>query len=171
MSDQWIGPANSIPFVIGAVTTVVWSRFADKRGKYRFDLACACVVAAAGLAVAAMASTLPMILGGLIIAAIGGYGALPSFWALPTTFLSGTAAAAGIALANSIGNLGGFAGPYLLGYVRSTTSGYSPGLCILVGAAVLAAIVSLVSRESDKLDEPAVENGKVVDRRFDGSPN
>ncbi|MDR5733991.1 MFS transporter [Caballeronia sp. LZ025] len=166
VADAWIGPANAIPFVVGALTMVVWSRAADRRGKYRLDLACACAVAAAGLALAATSSSVPMILLGLTIAAIGGYGALPSFWALPTTFLGGTAAAAGIALANSIGNLGGFAGPYLLGYVRSTTSGYAAGLGILAAAALLAAIVSLLSGGADERRGPSPrDTGGVPNRR------
>lgn len=162
VANDWIGPANAVPFVIGALTMVVWSRAADRRGKYRLDLACACLVAAAGLTFAAMSSSLPMIFVGLTVAAIGGYGALPSFWALPTSFLGGTAAAAGIALANSIGNLGGFAGPYLLGYVRSTTSGYSVGLGILAAAALLAAIASLLSGGSRRRGKPAGQNADSI---------
>ncbi|QGZ65423.1 MFS transporter [Paraburkholderia acidisoli] len=146
LPEHWVGPVNAIPFVVGAVTMLVWGRLADKRGKYRVDLACACTVAAAGLALAA-ASTQPLaVIAGLVLAAVGGYGALPSFWALPTTFLSGTAAAAGLALANSIGNLGGFAGPYMIGYVRSTTSGYAYGLAVLAVAALLAGIIALRAR-------------------------
>ncbi|WP_250518357.1 MFS transporter [Caballeronia sp. ATUFL_M1_KS5A] len=166
VADEWIGPANAVPFVIGALTMVVWSRAADRRGKYRLDLACACVVAALGLALAATSSSLPAIFLGLTIAAIGGYGALPSFWALPTTFLGGTAAAAGIALANSIGNLGGFAGPYLLGYVRSTTSGYAVGLGILAAAALLAAIVTMLSgRSRERRQASGIGTDPVEGRR------
>lgn len=170
VADEWIGTVNAVPFVIGALTMVVWSRAADRRGRYRLDLACACVVAAAGLAFAATSSSLPMILVGLTIAAIGGYGALPSFWALPTTFLGGTAAAAGIAMANSIGNLGGFAGPYLLGYVRSTTSGYAAGLGILAGAALLAAIASMLSGGSGRHGEPSSRATNGVQGRRANSP-
>jgi ACS family tartrate transporter-like MFS transporter len=163
LAQEWIGPVNAIPFVVGAVTMIVWGRLADRRGKYRIDLACACVVAAIGLALAASASSAPMVIAGLVLAAVGGYGALPSFWALPTSFLGGTAAAAGIALANSIGNLGGFAGPYLLGYVRSTTSGYAVGLGILAAAAFVAALVALMARGPVGRDR----HDAVVDRQLD----
>jgi ACS family tartrate transporter-like MFS transporter len=164
LGAHWVGPVNAIPFVVGAITMLVWGRLADRRGKYRVDLACACAVAALGLAVAA-SSTQPMVvIVGLVLAAIGGYGALPSFWALPTTFLSGTAAAAGIALANSIGNLGGFAGPYLIGYVRSTTSGYGYGLAMLAVAALLAGLIGLCARGPSTPDDAGAFEGRL-DRR------
>lgn len=167
LPESLLGVVNAVPFVVGAITMLVWSRFADRRGKYRIDLACACTVAAVGLTLAAVSSTAPFILLGLVLAAIGGYGALPSFWALPTTFLTGTAAAAGIALANSIGNLGGFAGPYLLGYVRSTHAGYGYGLAILAVAALLAGIVGLMTHG------PRADDGDHVSAvdTFDGEPN
>ncbi|MGH8187422.1 MAG: MFS transporter, partial [Steroidobacteraceae bacterium] len=77
--------------------------------------------------------------------------ALPVFWTLPTAMLTGTAAAAGIALVNSIGNVGGFLGPTLVGYVKDTTGSYSASLwmlALLVALAGLAAILSGASRTS-----------------------
>ncbi|WP_321969037.1 MFS transporter [Paraburkholderia tropica] len=161
LAEHWVGPVNAIPFVVGAITMLVWGRLADRRGKYRIDLACACTVAAVGLALAASSTQPLMVIAGLVLAAVGGYGALPAFWALPTTFLSGTAAAAGIALANSIGNLGGFAGPYLIGYVRSTTSGYGYGLAMLAVAALLAGLISLCARGPSGSDEAEAFDGQI----------
>ncbi|RKP51977.1 MFS transporter [Pararobbsia silviterrae] len=146
VDEHSIGFVNAVPFTVGALCMLVWGRIVDKRGKYRLDLALACAIIAVGLIIAASSSTFVPIFAGLVIAAIGGYCALPAFWALPTAFLSGTAAAAGIALVNSIGNLGGFAGPYLLGYLRSTTSGHSVGMAVLAGAAIAAVVVTLFAR-------------------------
>jgi ACS family tartrate transporter-like MFS transporter len=67
----------------------------------------------------------------ICVAAVGIWGALGTFWTLPTAFLSGTAAAGGIALINSVGNLGGFAGPYLVGLVRGDSPGFFGALALL----------------------------------------
>jgi nitrate/nitrite transporter NarK len=66
----------------------------------------------------------------LIIAAMGAFAAPPTFWTLPTGFLTGPAAAAGIALINSIGNLGGFAGPYAIGWIKDATGETTLGLVV-----------------------------------------
>jgi MFS transporter, ACS family, tartrate transporter len=84
------------------------------------------------------------------LAAVGMYGYLPSFWALPTSFLSGTAAAASIGLINSIGNLGGFAGPYVVGYVSKVTGSFSGGVLYLSISALLAATLVLSIRATKR---------------------
>src|SRR5712692_1524648 len=73
------------------------------------------------------------------LAVAGIYGYLPGFWALPTSFLTGTAAAASIGLINSIGNLGGFAGPYVVGYLSQRTKSYVGGVTYLSLSALVAA--------------------------------
>jgi ACS family tartrate transporter-like MFS transporter len=80
------------------------------------------------------------------IATVGIYAALGPFWALPTMFLRGTAAAAGIALINCIGNLGGFAGPYLVGWIKQSTGSFGAGMGVLaLGVASAAVLVPLLS--------------------------
>ena len=75
--------------------------------------------------------------------------AFPSpFWALPTVFLSGTAAAASIALINSVGNLGGFVGPYMIGFLTDRTGNYSAGIYYLVASGLLGGVLVLVLREA-----------------------
>ncbi len=85
------------------------------------------------------------------------YGYLPGFWALPTSFLSGTAAAASIGLINSIGNLGGFVGPYLVGYLSNRTGSFRGGLMCLSVSAVLAAGMILSLREAGQKRTQASE--------------
>jgi ACS family tartrate transporter-like MFS transporter len=80
----------------------------------------------------------------LSVAAIGIYSALSTFWALPPSFLGGTAAAGGIALINSISNLGGFVGPYLVGWLKSQTGGYAAGMAVLSIMLLVSAIVVLM---------------------------
>jgi nitrate/nitrite transporter NarK len=81
----------------------------------------------------------------LTIASIGIFSALPIFWTLPTAILTGTAAAGGIAFINSVGNLGGFVGPYAIGWVKDTTGSYASGMvvlaCTLIGAGILTVAI------------------------------
>jgi ACS family tartrate transporter-like MFS transporter len=80
------------------------------------------------------------------IAVLGVFSMMGPFWAMPTSFLTGTAAAAGIAIINSIGNLGGFVGPYVIGLVRTSTGQFKGGLLLVSGAlAVSGAFALLVS--------------------------
>ena len=80
----------------------------------------------------------------LIIASIGIYATLPSFWTLPTAMLSGPAAAGGIALINALGNTGGYVGPALVGYIRDLTQSYTYGLLMRAGFAVMSAALAVV---------------------------
>jgi len=82
-------------------------------------------------------------LGALSIAAIGIWGTFGPFWAMPAEFLSGTAAAGSIALINSIGNLGGFAGPYLVGMVKQETHSFAGGMLLMAASLVVAGLLAL----------------------------
>jgi ACS family tartrate transporter-like MFS transporter len=79
----------------------------------------------------------------LSLAAIGFTGALGPFWALPTSFLSGAAAAGGIALINSLGNIAGFAGPYLVGAVKDATGGFAGALLVFAVLMLAGALLAL----------------------------
>jgi nitrate/nitrite transporter NarK len=104
----------------------------------------ALVVSAVGLAGAGfLGNTLPAV-AWMSVAAIGIYGAKAPFWPLPSMFLTGSAAAGGIALINSVGNLGGFAGPYIMGWVKDATGSFKAGLYVLAGFGIAAAIVTLM---------------------------
>jgi ACS family tartrate transporter-like MFS transporter len=146
LSNQQVGFVNAIPFIGGVIAMIYWGRHADRHKEYRLHFAAACAVASGGLLVAAATGNSVWAIVGLTIAALGGYGALPTFWPLPTAFLSGTAAAGGIALVNSIGNLGGFTGPYVLGWLRETTNGFTAGLYFLAATALAAGLVAALAR-------------------------
>jgi hypothetical protein len=101
------------------------------------------VCGVAGLLLCAAASSVPVKIAGLALAACGLWSALAPFWTMPTLFLTGSAAAAGIAVVNSLGNLGGgFLGPIFMGHLKETTHDYTWGL--LVDAAALGAAAALV---------------------------
>ena len=93
-----------------------------------------------GMLLLAVGPGLGWVLAGASLAAMGIWGAIAPFWGMTTTILTGQAAAAGIALINSLGNLGGFAGPYLMGYVKTHTGGFVQAFLVIAGLTVLAAV-------------------------------
>jgi ACS family tartrate transporter-like MFS transporter len=111
----------------------------------RWNLFFTCLAAAVGLSAAAVLTSSYWALVGLSMATIGFYGMKTSFWPLPSTFLSGTAAAAAIAAINSIGNLGGLIGPIAVGWLKDTTGSFQAGIFFLAGCALISAIVTVLT--------------------------
>jgi len=142
LSNVATGLVTAIPYVIGTIGMILWAYSSDRRHERRWHFIAACLLAAAGLIAAGMTSDLVWAIAAMSIAAIGLYGSKPAFWPLPSTFLSGTAAAGGIALVNSIGNLGGFAGPYVVGWIRDSTQSYAAGLYFLAACAAASAAIA-----------------------------
>lgn len=134
----------AVPYVVAAVGMVFVGRRSDRTGERRGHVAVPALIGAAGFLAAATApASLGMALGALSVAAFGIWGALGPFWALPTAFLRGTAAAGGVALVNALGNVGGFVGPTLVGYARDLTGSFSAGLWVLAAGLVAAAGLAL----------------------------
>ena len=142
LTNMQVGWVTMIPYICGAISMIAWGFVSDRMGERRWNLTLACAVAAAGLIVAGLWTGTAWSLVGISIAAIGFYGSKGPFWSMPPMFLTGTAAAAGIAWINSLGNLGGFFGPSLVGWVRDATGSYTGGLYLLAAFALMAAIVS-----------------------------
>jgi MFS transporter, ACS family, tartrate transporter len=152
LSPVATGFVTAVPYVIGTIGMVLWARSSDRRQERRWHFAVAAFLAAAGLGAAAMWSdSLTIAIAAMSVAAVGLYGSKPAFWPLPSTFLSGTAAAGGIALVNSIGNLGGFGGPYVVGWVRESTQSYELGLVVLAGCALLSGMLALATIPAPRL--------------------
>ena len=129
---------SATPYVVGLVAMVWWGRRSDRVAERRFHTAIPLFIAAAGIAISTALDdpTLKMI--SLCVAGFGIFACLPVFWTLPTAFLSGAAAAAGIAVINSIGNLAGFAGPFAMGWLRDHTGTYAAGLLLLAALGLIA---------------------------------
>jgi ACS family tartrate transporter-like MFS transporter len=142
-SDFEIGMLSAIPFFCAAVAMVFVGRSSDLSGERRWHLAFCAGVGAIGLMLASMTSSPFLSLGALSIAAAGIWGTFGPFWAMPPEFLSGTAAAGAIALINSIGNLGGFAGPYVVGIVKQTTHSFAGGMIVMAVSLVAAGLLAL----------------------------
>jgi nitrate/nitrite transporter NarK len=116
----------------------------DRTGERRWHVAASAWTAAIGLAAASLMSAPVASLLALSVAAMGLYSATPPFWSLPTAFLRGDGAAAGIALINAVGNLGGFMGPFLMGWCRDMSGDFLIGLRVLASAALLSGLLVLV---------------------------
>lgn len=145
VSNFTIGLLSAIPYVAAALAMVAMGIHSDRSGERRWHTALPAFAAALALTGAAYSTSVGPAILAISIAVLGVNCMLGPFWAMPTSLLSDTAAAAGIAFINSVGNLGGFAGPYVIGVVRTSTGQFKGGL-LLVSAAlgVSGAIVLLV---------------------------
>ncbi|CAO3440849.1 MFS transporter [Azospirillum endophyticum] len=139
-----VGFLSALPYAVGAVCMVLWARLAD-RSANRVPYVCG-ALALAGLALATSAGlTDPLpAMAALVVTVAGILSFQATFWALPANLLTGRAAAAGLALIVSIGNLGGFVGPYAIGYLRETTKSFSVPLLTISGVLLFGAIVMLL---------------------------
>jgi len=139
-----IGFLTAIPYFFAAVAMVMWGAHSDRTGERIWHVALPLFLAA--LAFAWSASTLPLWLTmvALTLATLGIYAAIGTFWSLPTAILTGTGAAAGLALVNSMGNLGGLAGPSIVGVMKQATGSFTTALLFLAGALLLGALIALL---------------------------
>jgi MFS transporter, ACS family, tartrate transporter len=138
---------TAIPFVVALVGMVLIGRHSDRTGERKMHLAACALTGAVGLALAAgFHDSVLIIVLSFTLSQLGQRSVQGVFWAIPPIFLGGTAAAAGIALINSIGNLGGFVGPWVMGWLRGLSGGYSAGLTVLAAALVLEAILVMSLR-------------------------
>ena len=143
ISNMQVGWVTMIPYTCGAISMVFCGWLSDRIGERRWTLFWTCVVSACGLILAALTIGTWWSVVGMSIAAAGFYGTKGPFWSMPTMFLTGAAAASGIAWINSLGNLGGFFGPSLVGWAKTLTGSYSGGLYALAACAVASALISL----------------------------
>lgn len=140
-----IGLLSAIPYLVAALTMVLAARHSDRSGERRWHTACAALAGALGLVAATVYSgNTAIALAELSVATAGILSTFPIFWSLPTALLGGAAAAAGIAMINSIGNLAGFVAPYLVGAIRDATSSTAAGM-YLIAASLLAGAVLVVT--------------------------
>jgi MFS transporter, ACS family, tartrate transporter len=145
LSNLMTGFASAVPYIIGTLGMIVWGYVSDRTGERRWNCFFACLWATAGLTVAGLTLGTWWSLAGLSLVTVGFYGMKPSFWPMPSLFLTGTAAAAGIAWINALGNLAGTVTPFIVGRIKDVTGSFSGGLCALAAFALLAAIVTLLA--------------------------
>ncbi len=131
VSSARVGVINAIPALFAAVIMNLHGRSSDRRNERKFHFVAAIWWAGAGLVLASLPIPPLFALVALALSVSGRWSGVAPFWGLSTTFLSGTAAAGAIALINSVGNLGGWVGPFLMGWLKDTTGDYRIGLRVL----------------------------------------
>ena len=140
-SNMTVGWLTAIPYFAGTISLVAWGAVSDRMQERRWNLFATCVVATAGLVLAGAMMGTWWALVGMTVAACGFYGSKGPFWSTPPMFLTGTTAAAAIAWISSIGNLGGFIGPWYVGFIKDTTGSYAGGLYGLAALSLIAGVV------------------------------
>lgn len=151
LSNAEIGMLSAIPYLVAGVAMVFWGRHSDATRERVWHVCLPAWLGAAGFLASGLVTNPVAALLALTAGAIGIYAALPVFWTFPTALLGGTAAAGGIALVNSLGNLGGYLGPFAVGWLRDTTGSYAAGLYVLAASMALAgACVLVVGRQTEK---------------------
>jgi nitrate/nitrite transporter NarK len=137
-----IGLVAAVPYLCAVIAMVLNGVHSDRTGERRWHMAVPAVVAACGLTLYALSGSPAWGLVGLALAQSGVMCVLPVFWTVPPSFLSGVAAAGGIALINSVGNIGGFVGPNLIGQPTKFTGTFTLGL---LGTAVTLCVGALLA--------------------------
>ncbi|WP_327657394.1 MFS transporter [Streptomyces sp. NBC_00483] len=140
------GLLNAVPFLFAAIALYFWPRIAARTGRSYRQIAGCTLVGAAGLAGAALSENAVVELAFISLAAVGMFAGQPIFWSLPSRLLVGAQAAAGLALINSVGNLGGFVGPYAVGAIKGATGSLSASMLFLAGVMVFAAVMAGIAR-------------------------
>jgi sugar phosphate permease len=141
-SDLDIGIISAVPYLLGAIGMVVAARHSDETGERRVHVASAALIGAIGFALSAVATNVVASVAALSLAMVGLASMFGPFWALATSTVAGTGAAAAIALINSVGNTGGFVGPSLVGLIRDRTNSFAGGL---IGVALILGLIPLLA--------------------------
>lgn len=152
LTNLQTGFVAAIPSVVGVIGSVWWGRRSDATGERKGHLLVALALATLGTAAVTVMPGAGLTLVALCVASFGIYATLPVFWTLPTAFLSGAAAAGGIAIINSLGNLSGYYGPSVVGYLKDRTGGYDAGLLALAAAGAVAFLTVLALTHDRRLE-------------------
>jgi ACS family tartrate transporter-like MFS transporter len=145
LTNMMTGLVSSVPYIIGIIGLVAWGWSSDRSNERRWHLIAASSVGALGLAFAAWSGASYWALIGMSAATVGIYGSRAAFWPMPSIFLTGTAAAGAIALINATGNLGGYFGPFIVGWIKDSTGSFEVGLYFLAACSLACALITLVA--------------------------
>jgi ACS family tartrate transporter-like MFS transporter len=152
-SAMTIGWLNSAPSFVAVVCMILWARHSDRTLERAWHVAIPCFVAFVGFLWAGEAQSGLAVIVALMLVNIGVNGTKGPVWAMPSLFLTGAGAAAGIALINAAGNLGGFVGPWLIGLLKDRWGSYAPGLYMMGWMCAMAAVVVvMLGRRMEKAE-------------------
>ena len=146
LSHLQIGWATAIPYAVSMACLFLWGRHSDRTRERSWHIAIPALVSAVGFLLAGYASSPVFAVVGFTLAAVGIYAACPILWTLPTVAASGAALASGIALVNSVGNIAGYVGPMMMGWLKDRTGGYAAGIHVMAASMVAAAVMALALR-------------------------
>ena len=147
---------NAIPFAVCAVVMVPWAAHSDRRMERNWHAAIPAAMAGLALIACAMLSNPMLVLVTLSLGVTGIFCYAAVFWAVPSAMLTGPAAAAGLALINAVANIGSFAGPYMLGWVKDFTGSYSLGIVVLGLGPLMAAVIALSLRATARFEQAGI---------------
>ncbi|HEN8797913.1 TPA: MFS transporter [Pseudomonas putida] len=150
LSHTQIGLIAMVPYIVATAAMIIWSRSSDRRNERKMHSAIPLAVAALGLIGAGMLPSAVASMAMICVALSGLYSFKSPFWALPTLFLDRATAAVSIAVINSIGNLGGFVGPSMIGVVKGNSQSAATGLLFLSALLVIAFLMTALMRVTNK---------------------
>jgi D-galactonate transporter len=153
LTNMQTGLVSAIPFAVGAVGMLWYGKRSDRLMERRSHTCIAFMITALGLVATALLPSPTLRLVALCVASFGVYAVLPVFWAMPTAFLSGAAAAAGIAYINSIANIAGFIAPFVMGWIKDATGSFDGGLLVIAGVCLVAGIATLCIHHDTELEQ------------------
>lgn len=147
LSNTQVGLISTLPYICGVFAMVAVARHSDKTMERRYHVGLPISLAFIGLIALTLTTDITWSLAWIALSTVGIYGFAGTFWTLPSAFLSEETAAVGIALINSIANLGGFAGPYMVGYLKDLTGSTTSSMYVLATCALLTCLLTLVIPE------------------------
>jgi MFS transporter, ACS family, tartrate transporter len=162
LSDMMTGLVASGPYVIGTIGLLAWGWSSDRNKERRWHLITASTLGAIGLAFAAWSGASYWALLGMSLATAGIYGSRAAFWPMPSIFLTGTAAAGAIAMINAVGNLGGYFGPFIVGWIKDSTKSFEAGLYFLAACSLMAAIITFFAARAAGAPAAAVQTNPAT---------
>jgi ACS family tartrate transporter-like MFS transporter len=154
LTDLQVGFVTSLPFLCAAIAMKINGAHADRTGEQRWQILLWAIAGAGGFALAATAGNAWIGLSGICLAAMGIWCTNTVFWVVPMRLFTGVTAAANLALINSIGNLGGFIGPYLTGEIRQLSGGYAAALLTLGGSLTLFGLLMFFFLQKEEAASP-----------------
>ena len=157
LSDFDVGLLSALPFLCGGAAMILWGRHSDRTLERKWHLASSLALAGVALLGSAYAPNNTVGFACLCVAAAGIWGGLGIFWSFTGDFLSGGARAAGIALINTLAQLGGLVGPWMTGIIRDRAGSFSIALAALAGAAFIAALIAALLHDRPVRRTPGAE--------------
>src|SRR5882724_7598414 len=160
LTNAQTGFVTAIPYLFGTIAMILWARHSDATRERVAHVGAPLLLTAVALAVSSYLTDPTMTMVVLTVAAIGIFCTFGVFWTLPTAWLSGTAAAGAIALINSIGNLAGFGGPFLIGWIKEATGSTSTGLLVLSLLPLIGALLVFLGGHESKVEFASTAEAK-----------